>query len=114
MKKLNKEPTWFLSETWGLGINPYNWIIYKRRYNKKTGLPSSWGQIAYYPTASMALQDLLDRIMLDAPNSTDLIEHINIALQASIDATNTFLKLLESLPELPPRKTIVQKLNGDV
>ena len=57
------EPKWILSPVWGLAIDPLNWKLMKRGTNPKTGKPSRWRVVGYYPKLNMLVDSLAEKIM---------------------------------------------------
>ncbi len=63
-------PTWLLSGDWGVGTDPYNWILYKRGGN-------SWRPRGYYPSPELLLQSLHRVLTRQEVPDPDLVEHVN-------------------------------------
>lgn len=103
---MSTQPRWILSDTWAIDINPMNWITFKATTGKKPG----WKAVAYHPTPEKCLRNLLDEILLHDAGQADLVQHINHALRASINAYSVFAELMEALPPIPHRTAICAAL----
>lgn len=102
-----KQPNWILSDTWAIGINSMNWITYKAT----TGKVKGWKAVAYHPTPYLCLQNLLNEALLHDVGNPDLVQHINQALRASINAYSAFAELMEALPPIPPKEDLCAALS---
>ena len=68
-------PKWILSPEWGVGTDPYNWILY-RRGTKKDCSPGDWKAVGYYATADKLLMGFYRKLTrIEDPNS-DLVKHV--------------------------------------
>ena len=86
------KPKWVLTEDWGIGLDTLNWKLYKRSRNRKTGLPTKWGAVGYYPTLEMLAESLSRRVMLTDTEATDIVSHLIRAVQ-SVEGLLSALKV---------------------
>ncbi len=102
------DPKWILSPVWGLAIDPLNWKLMKRGTNPKTGKPTRWRVVGYYPKLNMLVDSLIENIMLTDSDSTDLLDHLKQAQEVGLALGSTLNAALHTMdrvgPEtLPPR-----------
>ena len=102
------DPKWILSPVWGLAIDPLNWKLMTRGTNPKTGKPSRWRVVGYYPKLIMLVDSLAEKIMLTDSDSTDLLDHLKQAQEVGLALGSTLNAALHTMdrvgPEtLPPR-----------
>ena len=71
----NKNPRWKLDDTWAVDTDPFNVILYKRRY-KKDGAAGGWGPAGYYPSFDQLLESLLRKISRTEDTNLPLIQHV--------------------------------------
>ena len=96
------EPKWILSPVWGLAIDPLNWKLMKRGTNPKTGKPSHWRVVGYYPKLNMLVDSLAEKIMLTDTDSTDLLDHLKQAQEAGQALGNSLNAALHTMDRVGP------------
>ncbi len=80
-------PTWLLSKDWGVGTDPYNWILYRK--GKK-----SWKAAGYYPSAELLLKSFYRKLTRIEPADPDLIRHVDaLSRRAQAAAARLFEEL---------------------
>ncbi len=58
-----------------MGIDPFNWILY-RRGTKKDGSPGDWKAVGYYATAANLLMGFYHMLTRTEDPNSDLVKHI--------------------------------------
>ena len=96
------EPKWILSPVWGLAIDPLNWKLMKCGANPKTGKPSRWRIVGYYPKLNMLVDSLAEKIMLTDTDSTDLLDHLKQAQEAGQALGSTLNAALHTMDRVGP------------
>jgi hypothetical protein len=96
------DPKWILSPVWGLAIDPLNWKLMKRGTNSKTGKPSHWRVVGYYPKLKMLVDSLAEKIMLTDTSSTDLVGHLKQAQEAGLALGSTLNAALLTMDRVGP------------
>jgi len=98
-------PKWILDEDVAVGIDQYNWILYRRSYNK-AGEPTVWVPKSYFPKLRGLLQGLQDDLMLTDTGKQTIKDHVECAttaLQAQASALATIMATIGAgLDTLPP------------
>jgi hypothetical protein len=97
------EPKWILSPVWGLAIDPLNWKLMRRGTNPKTGKPSQWRVVGYYPKLNMLVDSLAEKIMLTEPNPTDLLDQLKQAQEAGQALGSTLNAALHTMDRVGPK-----------
>ena len=69
-------PEWMLSNDWGVGLDSYNWILYKRA-------GKTWQAKGFYPTPEMLLQSLHRKLTRTEPPQPTLEQHVKRCLEAA-------------------------------
>ena len=64
-------PKWVLSTEWGIGSDPFNFILYR-----KTG--DRWNAKGYYSSVELLLQSLYQKLTRTDPADTDLARHVEV------------------------------------
>ena len=62
-------PKWVLSPEWGVGIDPYNFILY-RKVGKR------WDAVGFYPSPELLLKSLYRKMLRTEPADPDLVRHV--------------------------------------
>ena len=62
-------PKWLLSPEWGVGTDPYNFILY-RKVGKR------WDAVGLYPSPELLLKSLYRKMLRTEPADPDLIRHV--------------------------------------
>ena len=73
MKSKPSEPTWILTEDWGIGIDPLNWRLYARTKSKKTGESTGWRIAGYFPKLKYLVARMHELTMLTKTESGDVL-----------------------------------------
>ena len=66
-------PDWKLNADWGVGRDPFNWILYQRSGKR-------WRPKGYYPNPALLLQSLHSKILRTEPLQPDLLQHLETCL----------------------------------
>jgi len=95
----HKSPEWLLSEEWGIGRDPYNWILYTRKRGKKL-----WRAEGYFNSISNLVEFYYEkRCLVDKPADT-LAKHL-LGVAAScgceINAIASRVGALDCFNDLP-------------
>ena len=62
-------PKWILSPEWGVGIDKYNWILYRKN-------PKRWDAVGFYPSPELLLKSLYRKMLRTEPADSDLVRHV--------------------------------------
>ncbi|MFC1796071.1 hypothetical protein ACFL1V_03140 [Pseudomonadota bacterium] len=65
----HKTPKWFLFDDWGMGSDPFNFILYQKRGER-------WNAKGFYPSIESLLQSFYNRLIRTEPADPDLVSHI--------------------------------------
>ena len=65
----HKTPTWILSADWGVGSDPFNWILYERRGER-------WIAKGFYPSVESLFQSLCRKLTRAESADPDLVKHV--------------------------------------
>ena len=63
-------PKWILSPEWGVGTDPYNFILY-RKVGKR------WDAVGFYPSPELLLKSLYRKMLRTEPADPDLVRHVD-------------------------------------
>ncbi len=95
---MNKtEPKWRLSEDYGIGLDSYNWKLYRRIWGRKTSRRAGWRICGYFPTLKMLIEGMQNRMMLEDSDNPDLASHVEMALSVHTDACSSLKSQLDSM-----------------
>lgn len=81
MGKKHTEPTWLLSESWGVGVDSFNWILYHRTPGKKY-----WTAKSYHPNPEQLLTSFYQKLCRTETVDTDLARHVDAISRRVTDA----------------------------
>ena len=104
-------PSWLLAPEWGVGTDPYNWILY-RRSTKKDGSPGNWKAVGYYATADKLLMGFYRKLTRTEDPNSDLVKHVKACserVQVAAAALSAELEQCTWLGLTPPQRTRKQK-----
>jgi hypothetical protein len=90
-------PDWPLCDEWAIGIDPYNWTLY-RRLPKKGGGYGRWNPVGFYPSVESLLKGLVQKLSRSKPLDDDLLSHVEAVYEAVESRAARFLALLEQSP----------------
>jgi hypothetical protein len=90
-------PAWPLCDEWAIGIDPYNWTLY-RRLPKKGGGYSRWNPVGFYPSVESLLKGLVRKLSRAEPLDDDLLSHAEAVYEAVESRAARFLAQLEQTP----------------
>jgi hypothetical protein len=62
-------PKWILSAKWGVGSDPYNFILYQKRGER-------WIAKGFYPSIESLLHSFYQKMALTEPFDPDLARHV--------------------------------------
>ena len=88
-------PKWILNEDWAVDIDPMNWRLVKRQKNKKTGKPTIWKIVGYYPKLEMLIEGMQRRMLLTASDHTTLDQHIGMVIDAHCRAVQALREQMQ-------------------
>ena len=71
-------PTWLLSPDWGVGTDPFNWILYRKGGTR-------WNAVGFYPSPESLLKSLYNKLIRMEPADPDLVRHIE-AISRRVEA----------------------------
>ncbi len=74
------KPTWILSDTWSVGRNTHNWILFRRGENH-AGDPTAWKPAGYYRDPQQLLESLHRKVLRVTPAHHDLINHLEVCVE---------------------------------
>jgi len=64
-------PTWIFADDWGMGSDPYNFILYQKRGER-------WIAKGYYPSIESLLHSFYQKMTLTEPFDPDLVRHVEV------------------------------------
>jgi len=91
------EPKWQLSPDYGIGIDSYNWKLYRRVRDKKTHKLSGWKIKSYYPTLKMLVAGMQNHMLLEDSDNVDLSSHVEMALRVHTAACSSLKAQIDSI-----------------
>ena len=62
-------PKWILSPDWGVGTDPFNWILYRRRGKR-------WNAVGFYASPDLLLKSLYRKLTRTEPPDPDIVSHV--------------------------------------
>jgi len=82
-------PQWMLSNDWGVGTDPYNWVLYRK--GKK-----NWRPVGYYPSDELLLKSFHRKLTRTEPADPDLVRHVEAISRRAQAAAAAFYDLLDA------------------
>jgi hypothetical protein len=67
----NTTPKWFFSADWGMGSDPFNFILYRKRGER-------WTANGFYPSVESLLYSLYQKLTRTEPADPDLVRHVEV------------------------------------
>ena len=90
-------PKWILSDDFGISIDSLNWKLLQRRHDKKTGEPTGWIVIGYYPNLKLLAEGMQRRIVLMDSDEPGLSEHLQAAVRTCQHVVSALSEQIDTL-----------------
>jgi len=114
------KPQWQINEEWGLGLDPYNWKLYRRSPKEDGKGYTTWKVDSYYPNLKFLGRGLQSSILLTSSNIDSFKDHLAEAVKAAEDAVKALEVQMErigvGLDTMPPKYAdyaLMQKTGDD-
>jgi hypothetical protein len=88
--KERKPPPWLLSAEWGIGIDSYNWKLYRR-------LKTRWNVVGHYPTLRMLANGLQEKVALTDQCHPTFVAHVKSVIEESDKLTKAMLEQVRDM-----------------
>lgn len=107
-----EKPVWILSEDWAIDIDPHNWRLYPRAFDKE-GKPTGWSEkrCTYYPNPMQLFTALLAKVQKQKPLDVDFMAHIQ---KSHDEVERMFSEWVQQVMELRRngRREVVDRILG--
>jgi hypothetical protein len=92
-----EEPNWYLTEDYGISLDPLNWRLQRKSIPKKKGNKPIWKTIGNYPTLLMLAEGLQRRVLLEYSDKATLKEHVEAAIKVCEEAISALNAQLDTI-----------------